>query len=83
VRLNLDYDSAQNLTKFLQRSFAGDTGARPRPVLMTAFDTRRQLRQFAISKGLNIPVLAFEEIAPDYQVFPVGSLTRTVLQPAL
>jgi type III secretion protein V len=82
LRLNLDYDSAQNLTKFLQRSFADDTGARPRPVLMTAFDTRRQLRQFAISKGLNIPVLAFEEIAPDYQVFPVGSLTRAVLQPA-
>lgn len=80
LRLSLDYDSAQNLTRFLRQSFAIDAATKPRPVLMTAFDTRRQLRQFAISKGLDIPVLAFEEIAPDYQVFPVGSLTRRVLE---
>jgi type III secretion protein V len=82
LRLSLDYDSAQNLTRFLRTAFAVDAATNPRPVLMTAFDTRRQLRQFAISKGLDIPVLAFEEIAPDYQVFPVGSLTRRVLQEA-
>jgi type III secretion protein V len=82
LRLSLDYDSAQNLTRFLSRSFAVDAATKPRPVLMTAFDTRRQLRHFAISKGLDIPVLAFEEIAPDYQVFPVGSLTRKVLESA-
>jgi type III secretion protein V len=82
LRLSLDYDSAQNLARTLRAAFAVDPATSPRPVLMTAFDTRRQLRHFAIGKGLDIPVLAFEEIAPDYQVFPVGSLTRKVLEEA-
>jgi type III secretion protein V len=80
LRLSLDYDSAQNLTRFLRAAFQLDAATTPQPVLMTAFDTRRQLRQFVVGKGLDIPVLAFEEIAPDYQVFPVGSLTRSTLQ---
>lgn len=79
LRLNLDYGSAERLTSELKRCFTQAIPSKQQTVLMTSFDVRRPLRQFAISKGMDIPVLAFEEIASDYHVLPVGSFTESTL----
>lgn len=76
IRVALDPASGRNLIEALQR--ATDAAQGPCAVL-TSFDIRRALRLFIAGRGLDLPVLASEEIAPDYAIAPVGSLSQAAL----
>jgi type III secretion protein V len=54
--------------------------SRPRAVVLTAFSLRRSLRRFFISRGIDVPVLAFEEIAPDYAILPLQPLSLAEIE---
>lgn len=82
MRLSLDYQTAEALASSLagwQRSSAGS----PTPlVVLTSFDIRRPVWMFMRTRSLSLPVLAFEEIASDYQVMPIGTLNMMTLREA-
>jgi type III secretion protein V len=47
----------------------------PPPVIVTAGDLRRHLKAYLDSHGLQWAVLAFSEIAPEFSLQPVGTLS--------
>ena len=46
----------------------------PEPVILTAVDLRRHVAAYLKSHNLPLPVMSFQEIAPEFQVQPVGTL---------
>lgn len=48
--------------------------AAPEPVILTAVDLRRHVAAYLKSHNLPLPVMSFQEIAPEFQVQPVGTL---------
>ncbi len=71
IRVSLDPASGRNMVEALRR-VADTTGTRC--VVLTSFDVRRALRLFIAGRGLDMPVLASEEIAADYEITAVDSL---------
>ncbi|MFO7307321.1 MAG: type III secretion system export apparatus subunit SctV [Pseudomonadota bacterium] len=47
----------------------------PTPVVLTQRDVRLGLRQILLQEGLQLPVLAYDEIAPDYFVQTIATVT--------
>jgi type III secretion protein V len=47
---------------------------RPPPVLLCAIDIRRQLRTLLINNGVDIPVLSFHDLLPEFTVQPLGMI---------
>jgi type III secretion protein V len=43
-------------------------------VLLTSLDIRRFLRGSIVRNDLDIPVLSFQDIAPDYVVRPIATI---------
>jgi type III secretion protein V len=83
-RLSLEFDAADALETAL-RAWQEPAWRTDRPlVVITGFEVRRTVWQFAVSRNISVSVLAFEEIAPEYQIVPVGALNMSALQqPAL
>lgn len=48
--------------------------AGPSVVILTSLDIRRFLRGFVVRNDLDIPVLSFQDIAPDYVVRPIATI---------
>ncbi|MFZ4531925.1 MAG: FHIPEP family type III secretion protein [Alsobacter sp.] len=46
-----------------------------RPVVITAGDVRRRLRQFMATHGIDLPVLSYAELVPEFQPRPLGTLS--------
>ncbi|WP_406854817.1 FHIPEP family type III secretion protein [Alsobacter sp. KACC 23698] len=51
-----------------------DPAASP-PIVVTSVDLRRHLSHYLRSHDLTVPVLSFQEIAPEFTCQPVGTLT--------
>jgi len=45
------------------------------PVILTAMDVRRFLRNFLDEHGVDCPIMSFKEVAPQYQVQPLAVLS--------
>lgn len=45
-----------------------------KPVLITSLDVRRHVRGLLLKNGVNIPVLSYQELAPDFPVQPIGPI---------
>lgn len=72
--LALEPDFADQLATRL-REVVGDPAAHDgTPVLLTAMDVRRVVRQFLLANELNIPVLAHTEVAPEFMVQPLATV---------
>jgi type III secretion protein V len=83
TRINLNYGAAEGLAATLRTHWDKSrdaSGGASKLVMLTAYDVRRPLRQFVAARGLDMPVLAYEEIAPDYNVMPVTSLGLAALE---
>jgi type III secretion protein V len=50
------------------------------PTLLVAGDMRANLRQFLVSQGLDIAVMSFDELAPEFRVQPVATLSAMARQ---
>lgn len=46
----------------------------PDPVIVTAVDLRRHVAAYLKSHNIPFPVMSFQEVAPEFQVQPVGTL---------
>ncbi len=87
TRINLAYGAAEAFAATLRRHWTdardGADGGPSKLVILTSYDIRRPLRQFVAARSLDLPVLAYEEIAPDYHVLPVTSLGIGALETAV
>ncbi|EIM30993.1 MULTISPECIES: type III secretion system export apparatus subunit SctV [Microvirga] len=45
------------------------------PVVLTSMDVRRFVRGFLIQNGINLTVLSYQDLAPDFTIHPAGSVT--------
>lgn len=52
-----------------------DSDERHRPVLLTAVDIRRIMRNFLLRNDMEMPVLSYQEIAPEYSVQSLMDVT--------
>jgi len=78
-RFALSFEEAQNLEAAL-RGWQAEVRRLKRPVVLaTSFDVRRPLRQFVANRNLELAVVAFEEVAPDYRLDPISALSGAVL----
>lgn len=59
------------------REHLQDPPPAPLPVVLAQRDVRLGLRQILLQEGLRLPVLAYDEIAPDYFVQTVATVTVT------
>ena len=79
LRLSLPYDEANRLANAITYHAYKDHGVGPAPVILTSFDLRRPVRQFVTSRNIDVPVLAFEEMANDFQAIPVARFDMSTL----
>ncbi|GLS46839.1 type III secretion system export apparatus subunit SctV [Methylobacterium brachythecii] len=61
----------------IQEGAAGRTGAGEagRPVLLASMDIRRFVRGFLVRNGIELAVLSYQDLADEFTVQPVGSLS--------
>lgn len=45
-----------------------------RGVILTALDVRRFVRSFVMNNNINVPVLSYQELAPEFTVQPLGAI---------
>lgn len=48
------------------------------PVVLTSMDVRRFVRGFLTRNGIDLAVLSYQDLATDFTIHPVGSITLTV-----
>ena len=68
--LALPEGTARALTARVRAEAAASRG--PGPVVVTALDVRRHVRSLLVNNGLEIPVLSFHDLLPDYTVQPLA-----------
>ena len=68
-----DEDGARLLTTFHQHAerLAADN---VRPVVLTSLDIRRFLRSLLVKNNIRVPVLSFQDLAPEFTVQPVVTI---------
>ncbi len=79
MRLSLGFEEANRLADALQQWVKKDAADKPPYVLLTCFDLRRPLRQFAVAQNIAMPVMAFEETATDFQAMPAARFDLSLL----
>lgn len=71
-----DGDTTRLLEQIRAKRPVSQFGAPPVAIL-TSLDIRRFLRGFVVRNDLEIPVLSFQDIAPDYVVRPIATIAFT------
>jgi type III secretion protein V len=72
--LALPDDASRAILSQLRRELDSDE-ARPTPVVLASTDIRRALRNFLMRNDIELPVLSYQEIAPEYSVQSLMSVT--------
>ena len=68
--LALPEGTASALVERVRAEAAASRG--PGPVIITALDVRRHVRSLLVNNGLEIPVLSFHDLLPEYTVQPLA-----------
>lgn len=71
--LHLSEETATALVGQLHQAMAGLEDVHP--VIFTTIELRRHLRELLIRHDLDLPVMAFPELAPEFFIQPLASLT--------
>jgi type III secretion protein V len=72
--LALPEDVTERLVQTLRAELEAGPPDRPAPVVLTALDVRRFVRGLLVRNGLDLPVLSYQELAPEFTVQPLGAL---------
>lgn len=73
--LSLSDDEAGSITRQIEQALAGtDTAARP--VVLTAADIRRHVRSLLVHSGIQLQVMSYLEVSPEFSVQPLTTITR-------
>lgn len=68
-----DRESEMLLSQFRKINLSVARG-QSQPVILGSMDIRRFLRGFLIRNGIDLPVLSYQDLAPDFTVQPIGSV---------
>lgn len=79
MRLSLQHHEANRFAEFISRWASADRKGEPPVVILTSFDLRRPIQQFAIGRGIEIAVFAFEETATDFETVPVAKIDMSTV----
>lgn len=71
--LNLSDDDAQALVTEIERAVQ-QTSADVSPVVLAAMDVRRHMRSLLAHNAIELPVLSFQELAPEFNVQPLATI---------
>jgi type III secretion protein V len=71
--LTLPETAAQPIIARLKAMLDGLDG-KARPVVLTAMDIRRHVRNLLANNDITIPVLSFQEIAPEFNALPLATV---------
>jgi type III secretion protein V len=72
--LNLSDDDALALVGEIEQVLAHNT-ANAAPVVLAAMDVRRHMRSLLVHNGIELPVLSFQELAQEFNVQPLATIT--------
>ncbi len=70
----LPEDQAQSILAQIGRALA-ETAPDAAPVVLTAGDVRRHLRGFLAQNGIELAVMSYQELAPEFNVQPLATIT--------
>lgn len=71
--VNLSDDEAQSLVAQIQKALS-ETSAGVLPVVLAAMDVRRHMRSLLVHSGIELPVLSYQELAPEFNVQPLATI---------
>ena len=80
AHLNLAEGTAAALVERVRAELAGSRG--PGPVVLTALDVRRPLRNLLANNGVHAPVLSFHDLLPEFTIQPLGTIRLSGNAPA-
>jgi len=73
--MNLTEEATQPLINEIARALA-EAAPGTNPVVLTAMDVRRLTRHLLTRSNIYVPVMSYQELAPEFNVQPLGSLTK-------
>lgn len=75
IYLALDPALSEGIVEVLQNRLSQLDASQVRPVLVTSLDVRRHVRGLLLKNGVDVPVLSYQELAADFPVQPIGSVS--------
>lgn len=72
--LSLPDEDVQSIVGQIEQALS-ETSADTDPVVLTSMDLRRHLRTLLLQRGIDLPVLSFQELAPEFNVQPLATIT--------
>jgi type III secretion protein V len=73
--MNLTEEATQPLITEIARALA-EAAPDAKPVVLTSMDVRRVTRHLLTRSNIYVPVMSYQELAPEFNVQPLGSLTK-------
>jgi type III secretion protein V len=73
--MNLTEEATQPLITEIARALA-EAAPDANPVVLTSMDVRRVTRHLLTRSNIHVPVMSYQELAPEFNVQPLGSLTK-------
>ena len=73
--MNLTEEATQPLINEIARALA-EAASDAKPVVLTSMDVRRVTRHLLTRSNIYVPVMSYQELAPEFNVQPLGSLTK-------
>jgi len=73
--MNLTEEAVQPLISEIARALA-EAAPDAKPVVLTSMDVRRVTRHLLTRSNIYVPVMSYQELAPEFNVQPLGSLTK-------
>jgi type III secretion protein V len=73
--MNLTEEATQPLINEIARVLA-EAAPDANPVVLTSMDVRRVTRHLLTRSNIYVPVMSYQELAPEFNVQPLGSLTK-------
>jgi len=73
--MNLTEEAVQPMITEIARALA-EAAPGTNPVVLTSMDVRRVTRHLLTRSNIYVPVMSYQELAPEFNVQPLGSLTK-------
>jgi type III secretion protein V len=73
--MNLTEEATQPVIDEIARALA-EAAPGTNPVVLTSMDVRRVTRHLLARSNIYVPVMSYQELAPEFNVQPLGSLTK-------
>ncbi|MCL2715542.1 MAG: type III secretion system export apparatus subunit SctV [Alphaproteobacteria bacterium] len=74
--LSISTDDAQPIIQRVRQALAAATDTRP--VVLASMDVRRHLRNLLMRNDIDVPVLSYQELVPEFSVHPIATIADDV-----